>query len=119
MDSYVRVPIFPMIKYMTAKERGHAPAPMIPVSFKFDDREVQVDAVLDCERGVARKAGGRGFRYLCDVSWRSNDREHTQNSTIWYDDFLQEWFVEVPKSRAPVEWEAATQITELDDFYGA
>ncbi len=69
MDMYVRVPIFPLTKYMTAKERGHTLAPMIPVSFAFADREVHVDEVLDCERGVARKAGGRGFRYLCNVSW--------------------------------------------------
>ncbi len=119
MESYVRVPIFPLIRYIAAKERGHAPAPMIPVSFEFADRKVQVDEVLGCERSVARKAGGRGFRYLCNVSWSSDNKERTQNSVIWFDDFLQEWFVEVLKSRAPVDWEAATQITELDDFYGA
>ncbi len=76
---------------------------------------MKVDEVLDCERSVARKAGGRGFRYLCNVSWTHNDREYTQNSVIWFDDFLDEWFVEVLKSRAPVDWESATQITELDD----
>ncbi len=119
MESYVRVPIFPVIQFTTPKERGKTPVPMIPVSFKFAGREVHVDDVLDCARGVSRKAGGRGFRYVCKVSFWAGDKLHTQNSVAWYDDFLQEWFVEVPKDRAPADWDAATQITDLNDFYVA
>ncbi len=118
MESYVRVPIFPTIRYMNAKERGNAPSPMMPVSFRFGEREVTVDAVLTCERGVSRKAGGRGFRYACRVSFGSNEQLRTQTSTVWYDDFLCEWFVEVPRSRMPADWTAATQLGELDEFYG-
>ena len=119
MESYVKVPIFPFTKYTSAKERGHAPVHMIPVSFKYDDRDVQVDEVLDCDRGISRKVGGMGFRYLCRVSWNRGDKEYTQDSVLWYDTFLDEWFVEVPKSSAPVDWDAATQLSDLDDFYGA
>ena len=115
MEKYVKVPIFPMTKYMPAMERRQMPAPMKPVSFMFGDDEIHVDAVRSCVRGVSRKVGGRGFRYACRVSWLADDRWRTQESVLWYDDFLQEWFVEVPESRAPADWHTATQLRDLDD----
>jgi hypothetical protein len=116
MDKYVKVPIFPITKYMAAKERKQMPAPMKPLSFMFGDDKILVDAVLDCDRGVSRKVGGRGFRYLCKVRWHTGAYWRTKESVLWYDDFLQEWFVETPQSRAPVDWEAATQLSDLSGF---
>ena len=116
MAKHVRVPIFPVTKYMTANERKQMPAPMKPVSFMFGDDEVHVDKVMLCGRAVSRKAGGRGFRYECKLSWGNDDSWRTKISTLWYDDFLQEWFVEVPESKVPVDWDMATQLSDLGDF---
>jgi len=116
MDKYVKVPVFPIAKYLTAKERNHMPAPMKPVSFRFGADEIHVDAVLDCDRGVSRKVGGRGFRFVCKVRWESNDAEHMKESVLWYDDFLQEWFVEVLKSRAPADWDMAADLSGVGDL---
>lgn len=113
---YVKVPIFPITKYMTAKERKNIPAPMKPLSFMFGINEVHVDDVLDCNRGVSRKVGGRGYRYVCKVSWCHDDVWRTKESNVWYDDFLQEWFVEVPESKIPDEWEPATQLCDIDNY---
>ena len=117
MEKYIKVPIFPITKYMTPKERKQMPAPMKPVVFQFGDDKVHVDSVIACDRGVSRKVGGRGYRFECNVSWCSNDIERTKKSILWYDDFLQEWFVEVRESRVPVEWDAATQLSDISDFY--
>jgi len=116
MERYVKIPIFPITKYMTAKERKQMPAPMKPVSFMFDLNEVVVDDVLDCNRGVSRKVGGRGFRYVCRVRWCCDDIWHSKNSVLWYDDFLCEWFVEVPESRKPDRWEMPTQLTDVANY---
>jgi len=113
---FVKVPIFPITKYMPEHERNQIPAPMKPVSFLFGDDEVFVDKVVSCERAVSRKVGGRGFRYECKVSWGDDAICRTKLSTVWYDDFLEEWFVEVPASRAPVDWDAATQVNDIDDI---
>ncbi len=112
---YVKVPIFPVTKYMNRRERKEIPAPMKPVSFAFGDDTVTVDEVLCCERAVSRKAGGRGFLFSCRVSWRKIDRQKLSN--IWFDDFLQEWFVEVPENRVPMDWDTATQITDISPYY--
>ena len=117
MMKYVKVPIFPVAKYLTAKERNQVPAPMKPMSFMFGDDEIHVDSVLDCDRGVSRKVGGRGFRFACRVSWRADDTERTKESILWYDDFLQEWFVEVLQSRAPEDWDRATHLSDIGDCY--
>jgi len=114
-EEYVKVPVFPLAKYMTTKERGESPSPMKPVSFMFGQDYIQVDEVLECSRGVSRKVGGRGFRFVCRVSRCGNSRLYAQQSIVWYDDFLQEWFVEVPKSRVPVDWDAATQLSDIDN----
>ena len=118
MEKYVKVPIFPLTKYMTPKEkeRKKLPVPMIPVAFMFGDNKVRV-SVLYCDRAVSRKVGGRGFRYECRASWCSDDIERTKDSVLWYDDFLQEWFVEVPKSRVPVDWDMPTKLSDVGDFY--
>ena len=113
---YVKVPIFPTTKFMTAKEREHIPVPMKPVSFNFGGIEVYVDAVLDCVRGVSRKVGGRGFRYECKVSWCIDDSLHTKTSVLWLDDFLHEWFVEVPESRVPDGCEEAFQLSDVRNY---
>lgn len=118
MAKYVKVPIYPITQYLTAEERKNSPAPMKPVSFWFGDDEIQVDKILCCERGVSRKVGGRGFRYVCRVSWCSDDDLRIKDSSIvWYDDFLQEWFVEVIESKAPADWYTAIQISDLGDYY--
>ncbi len=65
-----------------------------------------------CERTVSRKVGGRGFRCTCYVSWMAGGKRHVQSSVVWYDDFLEEWFVEVLKSRAPVDWDTASQVRD-------
>lgn len=112
---YVKVPIFPITKYMSRAERRESPASMKPMSFTFGDDTVVVDEVLSCERSVSRKAGGRGFCYACRVSWAKKERQKL--SKIWFDDFLQEWFVEVPESKVPVDWDTATQITDISPHY--
>ncbi|MDL2293671.1 hypothetical protein LJC60_03470 [Ruminococcaceae bacterium OttesenSCG-928-D13] len=117
MEKYVKVPIFPLTKYMTSKERREIPAPMKPVSFQFGDDRVEVDRVVECSRGASRKVGGRGFRYICQVSWTSRRKHLTKFSTIWFDDFLNEWFVEVLESKVPVDWDAATQLSDVDQYY--
>ena len=114
-EKFVKVPVFPLTKYMTTSERGQMPAPMKPVSFYFGQDYVQVDEVLDCERGVSRKVGGMGFRFVCSVSRFIDSRRISKQSVIWFDDFVQEWFVEVPESRVPVDWDTATQISNIDD----
>jgi len=115
MKKYVKVPIYPITKYMSKHERKQIPAPMKPISFTFGDDEVLVDKVVLCERAVSRKAGGRGFRYECRVSWGGDETGRTKVSTVWYDDFLEEWFVEVPASRVPADWDAAAQINDVSD----
>ena len=117
MEKYVKVPIFPITKYMNAKERNEMPAPMRPVSFYFGDEEIHVDHVIDCDRGVSRKVGGRGYRFSCRVSRYKEDSWYTKDSVLWYDDFLQEWFVEVPESRVPEGWDTARQLRDIGDFY--
>lgn len=117
MDEYVKVPIFPLTKYMTAQERREIPAPMKPVSFQFGDETVIVDEVIDCDRATSRRVGGRGFRFFCRVSWVPKGKPRVKESTIWFDDFLNEWFVAVPKSRVPVDWDTATQISEVSQYY--
>ena len=117
MNRYVKVPIFPVARYLAAGERGGMPVPMKPLSFMFGGYEVHVDSVLGCVRGVSRRAGGRGFRYACKVSWCIDDVFRTKESVLWYDDFLQEWFVEVPESKAPAGWCKATQVSDAAGNY--
>ena len=113
MGAYIKVPIFPVIKYMPHAERQDLAAPMVPVSFMFGESEIHVGTIRSCVRGVSRKTGGRGFRYACEVRWLCNEKWRFQESVLWYDDFLQEWFVEVPETRAPVGWFDATRINDL------
>lgn len=117
MENYVKVPIFPLAKYMTPGERREIPAPMRPVSFLFGSHTVTVDEVVDCNRGASLKVGGRGFRFVCRVSWTPKGKPRQKQSVVWFDDFLNEWFVEVPQHRVPVDWDTATQITDLDQHY--
>lgn len=116
MEKYVKVPIFPVIRYMTKQERNKIPAPMKPVSFMFGEDEVLVDGVIFCERAVSRKVGGRGFRYECKVSWYNNDEWRNKISILWYDDFLLEWFVEAKESKVPVDWDTASQLNDVGEF---
>ena len=117
MQNFVKVPIFPIAKYMSAEERNQIPAPMKPMSFQFGEDEIHVDAILSCDRGVSRKVGGRGFRFECTVSWWCDDMERTKASVLWYDDFLQEWFVEALASRVPLDWDTARSLSDIGDFY--
>ena len=59
MKKYKKVSIFPITKYMTAKERKQLPVPMIPVSFRFRDSEIQVDHVVDCVRGSPERSADK------------------------------------------------------------
>ena len=113
MEKYVKIPIFPVIKYMPHAERQDLAAPMIPVSFNFGETEIRVGVIRSCVRGVSRKTGGRGYRYACQVSWCIDDKWRVQESVLWYDDFLQEWFVEVPETRAPADWQDPSKVNEL------
>jgi hypothetical protein len=119
MQKFVKVPIFPIAKYLSAEERRQTPAPMKPVSFKFGHDQIYIDTVLCCDRGVSRKVGGRGFRFECRVRWCNDHRECTKDSILWYDDFLQEWFVEVIVSKIPAGWETPTTLSDIGDFYDA
>jgi len=114
-EAYTKVPIYPTVKFLTSDERKKIPAPMKPISFMYGEDEINVDIVLLCDRGVSRKVGGRGFRYECRVSWCSDDNWHMQESVIWYDDFLQEWFVEVERSKAPSGWHEAMRLGDVEN----
>ena len=116
MEKFVKIPIFPLTKYMNAGERKQLPAPMKPISFYYGDDEVYVDTVLDCDRGVSRKVGGRGFYFRCKVSWYANGTHRTKESVLWYDDFLQEWFVEVPETKTPANWYEAKRLKDVQNF---
>ena len=116
MQRYVKIPIFPLAKYMTAHERKNIPAPMKPISFYYGKDEIHVDEVLDCDRGVSRKVGGRGFFFRCQVSWYSDDILRRKESVLWYDDYLQEWFVEVLESRALEDWYEAKGLRDVQTF---
>lgn len=116
MAKYVKVPVFPVIKYMSKQERNQMPAHMKPISFMFGDDEILVDGVVSCERSVSRKVGGRGFRYECKVSWRVDDEWRKKISILWYDDFLQEWFVEAKESKVPDNWDMASQLNSVGEF---
>ena len=115
MDKYEKIPVYPVAKFLTAgeREKKQTPAPMEPISFLFGDNEIMVDLVEKCDRGVSRKVGGRGYRFACRVSWGQNDQWRTKKSTIWYDDFLHEWFVEVPESRVPAQRNTAMDLKDV------
>ena len=112
MDKFIKVPIFPVIKYLPLDKRQDLAAPMIPVSFKFGENEIHVGTIRSCVRGISRKTGGRGFRYACEVSWFSDNEWRIQESVLWYDDFLQEWFVEVPETKVPAGWFDAAKMND-------
>lgn len=98
---YEKMPIYPMAKYLSREEREHIPAPLKPVAFAFDGAMVTVDSIVACEQGVSLKVGGRGYWFKCKVSWTPGGVMRTKESIVWYDDFYDEWFVEVPEGRAP------------------
>lgn len=95
-ETYVKVPIYPDARWLNPKERGGIPANKIPQVFEFAGDTIHVTKMEVCERSVSRKAGGRGFRFVCRVCWQDGDEERNKLSVIWYDDFYDEWFVEVP-----------------------
>lgn len=101
MQKYEKVPIYPLAKYLSPAEHEGIPAPLKPVAFEFDGAMVTVDDVVVCERGVSLKVGGRGFLFNCRVSWTPGGVTRTKQSVLWYDDFYDEWFVEVPAGRKP------------------
>ena len=113
MEKFIKVPIFPIIKYMPFKDRQDFAAPMVPVSFMFGETEIHVGTIRACVRGLSRRTGGRGYRYACEVSWCSNDKWRIQESVLWYDDYLEGWFVEVPETRVPADWHTVTKVGEL------
>lgn len=96
---YEKIPIFPLTRYLEPEEQRGIPSRKIPYWFEFKGQKVSVDKIIVCERMVSRKVGGRGFRFTCRVSWTLNEQTRTKNSIVWYDDFLDEWFVEVQKPR--------------------
>jgi hypothetical protein len=40
---------------------------IIPISFQWEDREIKIDKVLNCQLGSSLKEGIAGRRYLCQV----------------------------------------------------
>lgn len=101
MEKYIKVPIYPLARYLLPQERQGCPSAKAPSVFEYDGATVTVDAVIQCEQGVSRKVGGRGYRFVCRVSWVPNGVLRSKESTVWYDDFYDEWFLEVPEKRAP------------------
>ena len=97
MEEYVKVLIYPEARWLSPKEKGGIPSNKIPQMFKFADDTIHVLRTLVCERSVSRKVGGRGFRFVCEVRWTDSNGGKIKESIIWYDDFFDEWFVEVPK----------------------
>lgn len=62
---------------------------ILPVMFWWDDgRSYPIDKVLDIRRAASLKAGGIGIRYTCRILGKER--------CLYYDDFGQQWFVEVP-----------------------
>ena len=110
MDEYVKVLIYPEARWLTPKEKGQIPSNKIPQMFMFEDDTIHVLRTVVCERAVSRKVGGRGFRFVCQVNWDDNTKVKIKESIIWYDDFYDEWFVEVPK-----DW-AVNKGMEYQDF---
>ena len=100
MDEYVKVLIYPEARWLTPKEKGKIPSNKIPQMFKFADDTIHVLRTIVCERAVSRKVGGRGFRFVCQVNWDDNAKAKIKESIIWYDDFYDEWFVEIRKDWA-------------------
>lgn len=102
MDEFVKVPIYPVARWLDPREKQRRALPVnkVPEDFTFMDSQIHVDDVVDCGQGVSRKVGGRGFRFTCKVSWGDVGYPKSKHSILWYDDFYDEWFVEVPKDWA-------------------
>lgn len=116
-EKYVKVLIYPQVRWLTPKEKNRIPTNKVPQVFSFDGETVHVMRMEVCERSVSRKVGGRGFRFVCRVRWASEDSPKTKPSIIWYDDFYDEWFVEVPENlaiRRGIEYQAFENTAERD-----
>lgn len=101
-DEYVKVAIYPVAHWIPPgeKHRRGLPINKLPDYFQFGDSNIHINKVVNCSQGVSRKVGGRGYRFICSVSWGEEDSPRTKASILWYDDFYDEWFVEVPESWA-------------------
>lgn len=109
-ERFVKYLIYPQATFPQPNPQKRKNYKVIPCVFRFKTYRITVDEVLDCERAPARKCGGVGLRYVCKVSWEAGDKTHTKTSLIWFDPAKLQWFVELPESAAPKEWEAASQL---------
>ena len=58
---------------------------MIPLSFKWDDREYKIDKVLECFIGTTAKHFTKGLRYKC--------RAGNKDFYLFFDE--ERWYVEM------------------------
>ena len=56
---------------------------MRPMVIEFDDRQYEVDRILDVRRAACESAGGVGERYTCRIQGRE--------TCLWFDE--GKWFV--------------------------
>lgn len=62
---------------------------ILPVMFWWENgKSYSIDKVLDVRRAASLKAGGLGVRYTCRILGKER--------CLYYDNFDQKWFVEVP-----------------------
>lgn len=59
-----------------------------PVSFWWNDKQYEIDKVLDVHREASRLAGSLGIKYTCRI--RGKERK------LFYENFEHKWFVELP-----------------------
>ena len=76
-------------KYIEVAAYFDTEGKIVPVMFWWDDgKSYQIDRVLDIRRAASLKAGGTGMRYTCRILGKER--------YLYYDDFTNRWFVEVP-----------------------
>ena len=57
---------------------------VIPLSFKFENKTIKVDKVIDIRPAASLKHGGQGIRYTC--------KTHNITYYLFYED--DKWFIE-------------------------
>lgn len=107
----VRVPIYPLVRYLRPEERKAAPSNKVPHAFVFNGFAVEVEAAV-CERVEARKAreGGEGLRFSCRTTYRTEGRLWRRHDLLWYDEQEDAWYLDVPDEKAPRDWYSAAQV---------
>lgn len=111
-ERFVKVKIYPITRFVPPDPNTKRDNKLEPMQFvyptKSGKRVVSVDRVENKMRAPALKAGGHGYRYTCYLSWGAGNRS-AKISHLWFDPRRLEWFVEVPESQAPMDWDAECQ----------